>query len=904
MRRFPGLRRLMRIDRGARDVDRAVNDELQFHFDMAVRDLMNSGLTPDEARREAERRFGDVQRTRERLATIDRARAGKQRRAEWWSAFAQDVRYALRGLRLKPGFAAAVIVTLGLGIGANATMFGIVDRLLFRPPNLLIAPDRAGRIYIPQAYRGKESLNSFLSYRRFLDLKRGTTSFDAMSPYYSRRMAIGVGNATRQMDVSVFDADLWKMFDARPVLGRFFTDAESTPEDPQLVVVLSYAYWQTQYGGRNDVLGESIDIGVGKYTVIGVAPEGFTALSPNAPMGFISTAAHSHDRASTRGRPWYDTYNSQWFEAVARRKATVSQAAADADLTRAHVDSYRRQLDEQPSLTPTEQARPRGFLAPLLDARGPTPSKESKVATWLGAVSIIVLLIACANVINLLLARAMRRRREIAVRLALGVSHGRLIMQLLIESTVLAVAGAASGLMIAYWGGAVIRRALLDEQAARQSLGDIRQIAFIGLVAGFVGLLTGLAPVFQARRTDISGTLKAGVREGVVYRSRLRSGLLIMQAALSVLLLVGAGLFVRSLRNVNDVRLGYDADRLLIVATDWRGMQLDTIQKQALLERIRERALTLPNVENATRSLTMPFYSNWTIDLHVPGIDTVAKLGTPSLQVGSPSLLATFGTRLIRGRDITADDRAESPRVAVINESMGKLLWPGQDPIGKTFRVNGDTTPPITIVGVAEDLRRQNLTDPNPFYYLPITQFRFSDDFIAVRTRGPAADAAEAVRRGLQPLMPGVSFVTTVPVSKLFAGNTRSWRLGATMFTVFGLLALVLAAIGLYSVIAYNVTQRMHEMGVRVALGAQARDVIRLIVREGLAVVLPGAALGAIAALAASRWMQPLLFQVSPRDPAVVTTVLATLIVVAVVASWVPATRAARVDPSEALRAD
>jgi len=343
---------------------------------------------------------------------------------------------------------------------------------------------------------------------------------------------------------------------------------------------------------------------------------------------------------------------------------------------------------------------------------------------------------------------------------------------------------------------------------------------------------------------------------------------------------------------------------LLWVDMNWRGMQMDSTQKVALHQQMVERAKTVPGVMNATRALTVPFNSTWSMSLYVPGIDSVNKLGEFTLQAGSPELLATMGTRLIRGRNITSADRAGTPRVAVINETMAKKIWPGQDPIGKTMRVSADTNPPTTIVGIAEDVRRGNLNEPEAHYYLPIDQFPFSDDGSFLRTNGDAADYAESVRRVLQGLMPGVSYVTVTPMTKIMESQTRSWKLGATMFAVFGVLALVLAAIGLYSVIAYNVTQRMHEMGVRVALGAQARDVIRLIIREGLTIVIPGVALGAIIALFAGRWLAPLLFNVSPKDPAIVSAVLATLVAVAIAASWIPATRAARVDPNEALRAD
>ena len=327
IRRFQGLRRLLRIERGRATVDRAVDDELRFHFDMTMRELMAGGMTPDEARRETERRFGDVQRTRERLATIDRARVGQERRAEWWSAFAQDFRYALRGLRLKPWFAVAVILTLGLGIGANAAMFGIVDRLLFRPPPFLNAPARASRIYLLRSFRGKESAQSYTGYRRYLDLRESTTSFEAMTPYYVNKSAIGTGASTTEMRVAVGGADLWKMFDIKPVIGRFFTANEDVPPAGTRVAVLSYAYWQTEFGGRKEALGTLMDIGPAKYTIIGVAPEGFNGFELDPVVAFVPVSAEN-DAVGRGGpqTPWYSTYNMTWFEVFARRKPGVRRS--------------------------------------------------------------------------------------------------------------------------------------------------------------------------------------------------------------------------------------------------------------------------------------------------------------------------------------------------------------------------------------------------------------------------------------------------------------------------------------------------------------------------------------------------------------------------------------------------
>jgi predicted permease len=331
---------------------------------------------------------------------------------------------------------------------------------------------------------------------------------------------------------------------------------------------------------------------------------------------------------------------------------------------------------------------------------------------------------------------------------------------------------------------------------------------------------------------------------------------------------------------------------------------MDSVQNVQLLGKLLERAQNTPGVEHAARALTVPFWSTWEFSLFVEGIDSVAKLGEFTIQAATPEFFATMGTRVIRGRAFTAADGEHAAHVMVVGESMAKKIWPTQDAIGKCVRLNADTMPCVTVIGVAEDVRRGKISETEMHYYMPIAQFHPDEGGVFVRTRGAAADKADAIRRALQPLMPGVSYVTVTPMSTIIAPQIRSWKIGATMFAIFGALALVLAAIGLYSVIAYNVTQRTHEMGVRVALGAQARDVIRLIVREGLRVVIPGVALGALIALLAGKWVAPLLFNVSPKDPPVLVGVVVTLIAVAIAASWIPATRAARVDPNEALRAD
>jgi predicted permease len=379
----------------------------------------------------------------------------------------------------------------------------------------------------------------------------------------------------------------------------------------------------------------------------------------------------------------------------------------------------------------------------------------------------------------------------------------------------------------------------------------------------------------------------------------------VLQGALSVILLVGAGLFVRSLSNVQSVRLGYDIDPVLMVNLNMRGVKLDSAAIVTLRKQLLATAKTIPGVQNAAIQATMPFWSMWSIGLYVQGIDTVGRLGQFDLQTVSPEFFNTFGTRLIRGRGVTDEDQATTPKVIVVSEAMGKVLWPGKDPIGQCIRVVADTMPCTTVVGIAENIKEQSLAaDSGFFYYLPYTQYAPQNGGLFVRTRGNAAEMKDIVRRRLQREMPGASYVTITPIAEIVGSQTRSWHLGATMFATFGVLALVLAAIGLYSVIAYNVAQRTHEMGVRVALGAQMRDVITLVLTDGMRLSIAGLAIGTVVALWAAKWVKPLLFDVSPRDPYVFVIVGGTLLGVAVVASLIPARRAAKVEPTVALRSD
>jgi predicted permease len=504
-----------------------------------------------------------------------------------------------------------------------------------------------------------------------------------------------------------------------------------------------------------------------------------------------------------------------------------------------------------------------------------------------------------------MLARSIRRRREIAVRLALGVSRGRLVLQLLTECLLLAGCGGLAGLLVAHWGGAVLQALFLPEGMPRGTVVNGRTLGFAFLVALVAGTLTGLAPVLQSRRTDLVESLKAGVREGVYRRLRLRSALVLLQAALSVVLLVGAGLFVRSLRNVQALRLGYDVDPVLYVYPNLRGVKLSDEAGAALRRQLADAARAIPGVESASLGLTVPFWDTWAQGLFVSGIDSVDKLGSFTLQAADADYFRTVGTRILRGRGLTAEDRKNAPLVALVTEAMASALWPGQEPLGQCMRINADTAPCTTIVGVTEDMKQNSITDDAGLhYYLPIAQFHPEAAVIFARARGDAGELQETMRRRLQPLMPGDGYVTVTRMHDIVDPGIASWRLGATMFLAFGGLALVLAGIGLYSVIAYDVAQRTHELGVRIALGARLRDLVRLVLGDGLRFALLGVAAGSGIALWAGRWIEPLLFDQSPRDPFIFGAVAAVLLTAALIASLIPALRASRVDPSMALRVE
>ncbi len=903
-----GVRRLFHIPLHREQlVDDDADLELDAFIAARIDALVARGMTREQALAEALHRLGTSLEDARTL--LHRSASHRERRMSFRDRFdsiVHDVRYALRGLSARPAFTLAVILTLGLGVGANTAMFSIVDRLLFRPPAYLRDADAVHRMYFGRTFDGTERITPNFQYRRYLELRNWSSSFDRTATFFvDDQTPVGEGADARPRPVAGVSASFFQFFDATPALGRWFTAAEDSTPAGTAVAVLGYPYWQSQYGGARDVLGKTVHIGPLQYTVVGVAPHNFAGLSVQAPVAFIPiTSMGATTSGPKQSTMYFKTYNMSWVEMIGHRRAGVTTAAATTDLTTAYRRSYALQAEENPRTRPIELVKPRALVAPVLAERGPNQGSDSKVATWLIGVTAIVLLVACANVANLLLARAFGRRREIAVRLALGVSRARLVSQLLTESLLLAFFGGLLGLLIAQTGGSVLRSLFLPDASLTPAVADGRTLAFTAAIVLLTGVLAGIAPAIHARKGDVAESLKSGVREGTYHRSRMRNALMVAQGALSVVLLVGAGLFVRSLQQVQGVRLGFDPDRLIYIGEDMRGTALDSLTMVALKAQLLERAASLPGVEHASRAVTVPFWRTINFDLYVPGVDSTGRFGEFDMQAGSADYFATAGTRLLRGRGIDATDVAGSPLVIVVSEPMARVLWPGQDAIGKCVKLNADTLPCRTVVGIAEEVRSDlGGTDKVFHYYIPMAQWRPAGGGFYVRIPD-AARRAESIRRDLQKLMPGDSYLQATPVKEIFDPVVRSWRLGATLFVAFGGLALLLATLGLYSVIAYSVAQRAQELGVRVALGALAGDVMRLVLRQGLRLAAGGVVLGGAIALWAGKFVKPLLFQVSPRDPMVFALVTVSLLGAALVASLIPALRATRVDPITALRGD
>ena len=894
----PGIRRLFQLDTWrARDATRDMRDEMELHIALRAEQLEHGGMSPLDARSEARRMFAASASTIDELHAAALDRHQSMRSQQHWDAVWHDLRYAARRLLRDRATTLFILLTLALGIGINVTAFSIVDRVLLRGPQHVREPDRLVRFYarVDRPALGPSTM-PWMPYNTFIALREGMRSADGVAAYSIREEMVGSGATSQTRRVMNANSYLFSLLGVRPAIGRFY----GADEDLTNVVVIGERFWKSDLGGDSTILGKALAIDDVPHTVIGIAPAGFTGPQLARVDAWIPISQAAR--------------NSRNVNIVARLRPGATTEAAVADF-----------LQLRPQI---EATLPRWALwlkgahylaAPISYDESGHESFEAVMARWLAAISAMILLISCANVGNLLLARLARRRRELAVRVALGSGRGRVVRLLALEGLLLAFGAAAVSLVVIAVVEPVVQRALFPGGSWAFSLVDGRILGAVGLIAVLTTLLVAAVPAVQAGRAAVSDALRGGNRDGEA-RSWLRPSLTVVQAMLSVVLLVGAGLFIRSIQRVNAVNLGMTPDRVLTVELRYqRTPRLpgesfsDWLDKNGRIERERyaraaEVVRRVNGVEQATVSVGVPFYSGFGVGLWVPGRDSIPVLpgGGPYITAVGPAYFATMGTSIKRGRAFDARDREGSEAVVIVSEIMAATLWPGVDPIGHCLHLFSRDAACARVVGVSADIHRSGLKEePSMQYYVPIGQERgFSGSYLLVRPRGEFTTSWPALREALQRADPSISSIDVRLLADGLDEQVRPFKLGRVAFGLGALLALAVAALGLYSVMAHAVAWRRHEIGVRMALGARPRDVARMVVGRGTRLATLGIAAGLIIALAARSWVEPRLFETSARDPLVLSGVVVLIELVAILAGWIPARRAVGVSPTEALRAE
>ena len=881
---------LFRLAAPTADVD-ALLDELS---DELAREIARRGERAARAwlAREVTRSLAPVLARRIVLAIRKPRRRGSM--PNRFETLRSDLSYAMRQLRRAPGFTVTVLLAFALGIGANATMFGIVDELLLRPLAHVRAPKELVTLVAGTAEDGFGQ--RMLNYPVFAAIRARSTGFSEVAAAAAVSVPFGRGDHAANLDGLLVSASYFHLLGVAPERGRFIREDEDVAPIGAPVAVISHAFWQRQFSGAAGALGATLQLGDRQFTVIGIAPRDFTGVEYAAPDVWLPIS--SGGAMQFLGNQWTTQSIVTWLRIYARGRRGVPLADAARDAMRV-----------------ARQAAPAAFFTqsgwsfqarPILAARSEEHGASATVAMLLGAMSLVVLLIACANVANLLLARGIRRRREIALRLALGVTRKRLIEQLLTESVLLAVFGGLAAIVVANWGGILVRRLLLGDLALAGGVLDLRVLAFTAVVALLVGVFTGLIPALQASRAQVFSTITPSGDRGGARRTRAQSALLAVQVALSFVLLLGAGLFGRSLLAIEGLRMGVDIDRVFVGSMNLRSIGRPASEMDAVFTRALERVAAAPGVASAAISATVPFGPTYGTEVGVMAPDSMHHYSAV-YNVVTPNYFRTLGTSLLAGRDFSNADREDTPRVVIVDQKLATRAWGHENPVGRCLRIGGDSLPCATVVGVVENVRRQSIfEDSTRFVYLPLAQARasISQRFIVARAAGDPSLVAETVRHGMQTAAPALPFadVHLVRNQPIVRHETLPFRLGAALLGVFGALALLLAAVGVYGVISYDVGQRTREIAVRMALGARAANVASLVVRDGLRMVIVGGVIGTGVALAGGRILRPLLYATSPHDPVVLAGVAVLLLIVATVACFLPARRAMRVDINAAIR--
>ena len=864
-----------------RDAD--VRDELRFHTEMIEQDLRARGVDPAAARREARLRVGGHAQIVEAY--------GDQRSLPRAEMLLQDVRYACRTLLRTPGFTAAALITLALGIGANAAIFTVVHAVLLRP---LPFADPARLVSLGEA--GPDGLPGNIGFQTFADFRDQTRSFEQMAAIRSWQTTLVTAEAERLNAMRV-SWNFFELLGVRPALGRGFTREDDHPARWR-VLVLSDGLWRRRFGADPGVIGRTIRMNDQNYQIVGVMPASFEPL----------VSSHFYKPAELWAALGYDPKlpyacrSCQHLKAIGRLRRGVSADQATADLARVRATLMQAFPREYPAGSMAAVSLAHIFAGPV----------RGGLYVLLAAVG-FVLLIACANVANLLLARAVNRTREMAVRAALGAGRGRLIRQMLTESVVLGLAGGALGAVLAALAlPALASLAPVNVPRVERLQIDRVVLAFTGALSLATGILFGLIPALRATATGLRDGLSGDARGTVGARSQAaRQALVVADIALALILLTGAGLMLKSLTRLLQVDPGFNPERVLTLQFSLIGEAYrEDPAVTAFTDRLIEKVGALPGVHAVAAAGQVPMGGNGdTWGFHVDGLMEPNPADDPSAERYSVTsrYFEVMQIKLLRGRLLTASDTTTSEPVMLVSDTAARTLFKGADPIGRRVRIGDPNRGPWrTVVGIVADVRHTDLTvDATPQMYLP--QSQVTDSFLVLTVKSATADASPlvpSVRAAVRELDPSVPVYDVATLQDLLAKSFGQRRFVMTMLGGFAVLALLLAAVGLYGVVSYTVAQRRREVGLRMALGASPADIVRLILGSGAKTVAAGLICGLVCAALLTRFLQTLLFEVRALDPPTLASAVAMLCAVAFLAHWIPLRRAARVDPAIALRQD
>lgn len=870
-------------------LDSALEEELRAHLDMLIEENLRRGMTVEEARRAAKRSFGGITQTKEAYRD--------QQGLPIVETFMQDIRYGARMLRKNPGFTAIAIITLALCIGANTAIFSVVSGILLRPLPYH-EPDRLVRVMQSYAQKGLSPWN--MSQMNFATYREQSSSFEALAAMsISGANLTGVGEPER-IQLTRVTADFFAVFKAEPFLGRTFRFEEETP-GKNTVCVLSYSFWQRRFAGDPQIVGTTLLLNDVATEVIGVAPEGFEFPETWPAVALWTPLALNPQRQS----PFF-------LRGVGRLKPGVSPAEAEAETT-AILWNFANQNPQfvASASTPPPDADLKTMVTPLKDV---ITGGSAKPLTVLLLAAGMLLLIGCANVANLLLAKGAMRTREIAVRMALGARPRRIVRQLLTESLLLAVIGGASGAMLAWWGVRIIAQLGIERvpRLAQVSV-DTTVMMFSLTVIVVTGLLCGLAPARQAYALGLEAGLREGARGSTKAAHRRTNSLLVAaQFALSLMLLVGVGLLLKSFQNLIMTDTGFRPDNTLAISVSLPDKKYNSNERflqfnQSLVERVSN----LPGILTAATIDGLPLSGNdnadgIVVEGHEPGPGDVAPVF--SIRVVTPGYFDTLGITLLSGRDVTHADKQGSQLVALIDQALARRYWPNDNPVGKRIRYEWSDDW-MTIIGLVGAIKDDNLGNPpKPHVYLSYAQWPLSNInlpmrfYLVSRTSGAAATAVSAIRSEIENLDPDLPIYAVQTMTQAMSRTLQNEQLTNRLLIGFATLAVLLAAAGIYGVMSLNVNSRVQEFGIRTALGARPRDVFGLVLGRGMRLAAAGIAIGVGSALGLTRFLESLLFEVKPADLPTFAAAVLLLATVALIACYVPARRAVKIDPMVALR--